>query len=50
MARNSIVAMSLVAAWLAGPAAIASAIDRPVRPDGTTALQVAPFEGDVAEV
>jgi ankyrin repeat protein len=50
MAGKSIVALSLAAALLAAGGVIARNIDQPVRADGATALQVATFEGDVAEV
>jgi ankyrin repeat protein len=50
MARESIIAMSLAAALFAATGAHARNIDQPVRADGATALQVATFEGDVAEV
>jgi len=48
--RGTAVAM-VVAALLASSGAMARGnVDEPVRADGTTALQVATFEGDVAEV
>jgi serine/threonine-protein phosphatase 6 regulatory ankyrin repeat subunit B len=50
MARKTVVAISLAAALLAAAGAIAGNIDQPVRPDGTTQLQVATFEGDIAAV
>jgi ankyrin repeat protein len=50
MARNNIVAMSLCAALLVAAGAIARNADETVRADGTTALQVATFEGDIAAV
>jgi ankyrin repeat protein len=40
---------AVAVALLAAAAAVAGGVDEPVRADGTTALQVAAFEGDVAE-
>jgi ankyrin repeat protein len=48
MARVQIALVSVVVALLAG-GATAGSIDAPVKPDGTTSLQVAAFQGDIAE-
>ena len=49
MARGGIVAALAVAALLAAASASAGKVDAPVRADGTTPLQWAAFQGDIAE-
>ena len=49
MARGGMAAAAVAAVLLAVASATAGNIDAPVRADGTTALQVAAFQGDIAE-
>ncbi|RYG86535.1 hypothetical protein EON77_03630 [bacterium] len=49
MARGGITAAAIVAALLAGSGASAGNVDEPVRADGSTPLQWAAFQGDIAE-
>jgi uncharacterized protein len=49
MARGGIWAASAAAALLAAAGALAGSVDAPIRADGTTPLQWAAFQGDVAE-
>ena len=49
MARGGIVAALAVAALLAAASASAGKVDAPVRADGTTPLQWAAYQGDIAE-
>ena len=48
MARGGLLSAAIAVALLAAAGARAGQVDEPVRPDGSTALQVAAFEGDVA--
>jgi ankyrin repeat protein len=48
MARGAVALAWAAAAWLAAASATAGNVDAPVRADGTTPLQVAAFEGDLA--
>jgi ankyrin repeat protein len=50
MARGGIAVTAVAAALLAAASATAASVDEPVRADGSTPLQWAAFEGDVAEV
>jgi ankyrin repeat protein len=49
MARLGIAAASVAAALLAAASATAANVDQPVRADGTTPLQWAAYQGDIAE-
>ena len=49
MARGGIAVTSVAVALLAAASATAGNIDAPVRADGTTSLQEAAFQGDIAE-
>jgi ankyrin repeat protein len=49
MGRGGIAVAAVAAALLAAASAMAGTVDEPVRADGTTPLQVAAFEGDMAE-